>query len=72
MKELKKCNICGREYEPYNTAPSEVDHNAILFMNIAMPGLAYRGNGEIECCPNCMRSIKEYLDILAENGKGEK
>ena len=68
MTSVKECNICGRTYEPYNMSPDQTKHNSLMFVNAAAPGLLYTGNGLIECCPNCMNSIKKHIDILAEKG----
>lgn len=63
MAVAKKCDICGKLYEPYNERHEVKKPNGFMFLNIDTNG-KYYSNNTIDCCPECMESIKDYIKSL--------
>lgn len=57
MATAKKCDICGRLYESYNTRNSEERTNALVLLNLDNQ-VKYYSHGPYDCCPDCMSSIR--------------
>ena len=53
MALARKCDICGKLYEPYNEKPKSENH------------FSY---GKIDCCPDCMESILQHIERLKGAG----
>ena len=67
MASAKKCDICGSLYEGYNMKDSEKNPNGFMFVNLDDMRKYYAHNVK-DCCPNCMKSILDYIETL----KGEQ
>ena len=70
MAIAKKCDICGRLYEPYKHIRISVRNkefaNGIAFMNIETD--QHYNTMEInDCCPYCMELINNFVDSLRPN-----
>lgn len=63
MAIAKKCDICGKLYEPYNLKDSRNDHNGLMFLNIDNDQRYFK-HSIIDCCPECMTDIKNYINCL--------
>lgn len=67
MAIAKKCDICGKLYELYNTR-NDGDHtNGLMLLNIDYDN-KYWSHGKIDCCPECMESIRKHIQSLREEG----
>lgn len=64
MALARMCDICGKHYAIYNTRQSSEKHNAIRFLNIDKRD-AYFESSPIDCCPECMESIKVHINKLS-------
>ena len=60
MAAAKKCDICGSYYDEYNTNNNE--QNCWKLTNEYVHNNNYLKY--YDCCPDCMRSIKDYIDSL--------
>lgn len=65
MALAKKCDVCGKLYERYNEENNIEDVNGIMFLNIDRVG-KYFSHGTMDCCPECMKNIKEFIENLSE------
>lgn len=63
MAITKKCDVCGKLYEKYNTKCDKENTNGFMFLNILDNQLAIRHN-PYDCCPECMTSIRNYVNAL--------
>lgn len=63
MAVAKKCDICGQLYEIYNTRNDAKNVNGIMFVNIDGES-KYYAHDVMDCCPECIESIKQQIDIL--------
>ena len=70
MAAARKCDICGKFYEPYNnmyidySCRKNPDHtNGFTLLNIVNDGDFATTNIQ-DCCPECMESIKRYIESL--------
>lgn len=69
MAIAKKCDICGELYEVYNLGAGErVNPNGIMLISEDGVG-GYIKNKKIDCCPECMESIKLHIDSLKNSKK---
>lgn len=57
MAAAKKCDICGKLYEEYNVKQSKNNFNGFMLLNIDYGPVC-------DCCPNCIRSIREHINSL--------
>lgn len=68
MGFLKKCDICGKAYEPYNVAKRSAGPNGIAFANIPNctkdPFHGTFPREIFDCCPEDMKKISDFLDSL--------
>ena len=60
MAAAKKCDICGSYYDGYNM--DNYEPNSLKLANEYVHNNNYLEY--YDCCPNCMRSIKDYIDSL--------
>lgn len=69
MGFLKKCDICGKAYEPYCVTKKDIGPNGISFVNVpnCSSTSAYMLD-VIDCCPEHMERIKNFIDDLIEEG----
>ena len=64
MAIAKKCDICGKLYEEYNTKRDKKNTNGFMFLNL-LDNQNYFEHG-----PECMTSIRNCINALGEK-KGE-
>lgn len=65
MAFAKKCDICGKLYEVYNMKQNSEKTNGIMFLNIDETR-SYYSHRAIDCCPECMKSIKDHIEELKD------
>lgn len=70
MAAAKKCDICGRLYEPYNEQKNSNKPNGFLYINVG-PCQVYKSGEPNDCCPVCMGSIEEFVSSLIGAGEVE-
>ena len=63
MAVSMQCDICKKFYEPYNLRKSAENTNGLKFINMD-PQRQYFSHGAIDCCPECMKSIKDHIESL--------
>ena len=63
MSIAKKCDICGKYYESYNTKNNSEKTNGLMFLTID-DRQQYHSHNVIDTCPECMDSIKAHIDNL--------
>lgn len=68
MSIAKSCDICGKLYPIYNTEHDKDRVNGITFLNIDAQ-MKYYSNNVLDCCPECMDSIKKHIETLKKGGK---
>lgn len=68
MSIAKSCDICGKLYPIYNTKHDKDRVNGIMFLNIDAQ-MKYYSNNVLDCCPECMDSIKKHIETLKKGGK---
>ena len=62
MADIKRCDICMTPYEPYNL-DDRAKANSFKFTNEDSDGrVSY--HGRIDCCPQCMFSIQNHIELL--------
>lgn len=71
MASAKKCDICGALYEAYNHDWIGNKPNGIALVSIKYD-YAYSENTLLDCCPDCMRSIQDFVKSLKKKGEKEK
>lgn len=63
MAAARKCDICGKFYEPYNNVRDPGKPNGIRFLNIASD-TTFWDHEKLDCCPECIDSIKTHLENI--------
>lgn len=63
MAIAKKCDVCGKFYEPYNEKNDPKNVNGFMLINIDKERKYYVHN-VTDCCPECMDSILNYINKL--------
>ena len=63
----KKCDICGVFYSGYNMLDNPDKTNGIMFLNIGYES-HYYSHKPIDCCPDCITSIKKHIEHLKTKG----
>ena len=72
MSLAKKCDICGKLYEPYTTECDFRGVNGIVLVFIDEEGeYGTPPDTATDCCPECMKAIMHFIDGL-RNGAGSK
>lgn len=71
MAVAKKCDICGKFYELYNVKNDSKNTNGFMFLNIN-DERKYFAHDAIDCCSECMRSIRNHIDLLKNGGCSDK
>ena len=69
MSIAKSCDICGKLYSIYNTKNNNDKVNDITLLNIDKDMEYYYSYRPLDCCPECMDSIKNHIETLKEGGK---
>lgn len=64
MANAKKCDICGALYESYNETGGEKNPNGFRFVTSYLTDASWCGHEIMDCCPNCMESIKTHIETL--------
>ena len=64
MALAKKCDICGRLYEIYNTKGN--NSNSIRLIQDGEKG-SYYCIKHFDCCPECMSSINRHIEWITLN-----
>lgn len=63
MAIAKKCDICGKLYEEYNTKRDKKNTNGFMFLNL-LDNQNYYDHDPYDCCPECMTSIRNHVNAL--------
>lgn len=72
MAIAKKCDICGKLYEQYNVKEDPCNTNGLMFLNLDHKR-DYFTSKALDCCPECMGSIRNHVDALRNgNLEGKK
>lgn len=64
MAIAKKCDICGKLYEQYNTKRDKKNTNGFMFLNLFYDDNSYCEYDPYDCCPECMTSIRNHINVL--------
>lgn len=71
MSLAKKCDICGKFYEYYESPYMGFRSiNGISFINIDHTQV-YSTKVTRDCCPECMDSIKQHIESLSKKQVSE-
>lgn len=63
MSNAFKCDICGQFYDiDYN-----VDNAFVFFKTNSVGKKFYNGDRIMDCCPDCVKAIKELLESRKED-----
>ena len=63
MSLAKKCDVCGRLYEQYETPIDKLGCcNGIYFVNIGFDD--WDARKRFDCCPKCFDSIRNHMEEL--------
>lgn len=65
---IKKCEICGSCYEPYNVKQDKENTNGYMFVNVNTNESYYMGDIKT-CCPTCMTTIRRFIKTIQEHSK---
>lgn len=60
MAAARKCDICGRFYEPYNNVRDPAKPNGIRLLNIASD-TTFWDHEKLDCCSECMSVILNFI-----------
>ena len=72
MSLAKKCDICGKLYEPYTTECDFRGVNGIVLVFIDEEGeYGTPPDTATDCCPGCMKAIMHFIDRLRNGGVSE-
>lgn len=63
MAIARKCDVCGKFYEEYNTKRDKKNTNGFMFLN-RLDNRNYYDHDPYDCCPECMTSIRNYVNAL--------
>lgn len=67
MAIAKKCDLCGKLYERYNERKDQYRPNGLRFLSVD-ENKKYFAYNVIDCCPDCMESILQYIERLKGAG----
>ena len=67
MALAKKCDICGKLYETYNSKDNQLKPSGVMFVNVCADDTYYSGN-VTDCCPECMNTITDAINSLRPAG----
>lgn len=69
MASAKKCDICGRFYEYYESSYNGFKSiNGISLINIDR-AQQYSTKITMDCCPECMDTIKRHIESFKDGEK---
>lgn len=71
MSLAKKCDLCGKLYEPYNEKRDKMHPNGYALMSIDT-NMKYFQYKQTDCCPDCMEAILQTITNLGGNKHGSK
>lgn len=66
MANAKKCDICGKFYDIYNTTKDCKNHNSFRFANVNEYDVCWNQR-LYDCCPTCMEQIKSYIELMKKD-----
>lgn len=73
MSIAKKCDICGKLYDPYsipiNSDDGDLDVNGLAIVHINEEGEYGAPDEACDCCEDCLRQILDLMDHLEYEGK---
>ena len=64
MSLAKKCDICGKLYEQYGIKAGSGRANGLDLIYIDEKGCRAYGGETMDCCPDCIEAIIDYLNAL--------
>ena len=66
MATAKSCDICGGFYKPYGDKDADGNEqpNAITLVYVSTLEVTKKNFGVMDCCPDCMESITNHINIL--------
>lgn len=67
-----KCDLCGKFYDQYNTKKSPFFHNSLKFVNVDRNARMCFETDIIDCCPECMETIKKCYSELCARREDDK
>ena len=65
MADARKCDLCGKFYDAYNTKNDSKKVSGLILANVDAKG-RYFEHGGIDCCPECMNEIMSVMNKLKE------
>lgn len=74
MATIKKCDICGKTYEPYGTKKDSLNPNGFAFVGIQNCGCGYPPSyftySISDTCITCRDKIKSFIQELSTEKDG--
>lgn len=67
-----KCDLCGKFYDQYNTKQSQTSHNSLRFVSVNRINRTCFESDIIDCCPECMKTIKKCYSELCARREDDK
>ena len=67
MAEAKKCDRCGKFYEPYPTGDALGAYNSVRRARTNLFGAIVYEKDQIDLCEQCMCELNEFLNNRKEN-----
>ena len=71
MANAKKCDICGKFYEPYSYRYGDKFPNGIRFVRESSTERSVSKVYGYDCCPDCLYQIGALIYDLQNPGKDE-
>ena len=69
MGIARKCDVCGKLYEPYNTGAMDEGYNTLMICKRTKGSDFYQDKLIKDLCPDCMNAVVDLIDRLE---RGEK
>lgn len=66
MAIARKCDICGRYYDPYNNTGCLRKSNGVTFISVTNSE-EVSTNERYDCCPECIEKVSSFIETM----KGE-
>ena len=67
MAKAKKCYVCGKYYDIYNSEAKNEKANGIQFIVKDTYDHIFVLDNILDLCPRCMESINEHIKFLKTN-----
>lgn len=67
MANAKKCDICGKYYDIYNSKLMDKKANGMQFIIKDTYNNVFICDNILDLCPRCMESINEHIKFLKIN-----